>query len=584
MFLPRLVWQVRQAIGWRTGEAVPLTPWAEALALDLLSIVGTGSPAPPGLRVASHRRRALPRPVPADGGPVNQRVLQAFLAAALDAHRENAVANGRLPDAVDRVLLARGVDGRALSPRDMVAALAAPLVDGAMDLAHAIAQCLVDLLRAPDVLASVLLELRGAFAEGEPPAVDALRRLRWLRAAYRESLRLHPPLPVAPRMGARALARGGSDPDLEPREYDPSRYLEPRFQHEQPGASTLLGPAAALSAGFMETLALLAIGCTLATWRIALASDARANPSRATAMLKVEGPRVWRPSRSKPVPIEDYVALALPTLDRATVAGIAGRLRRERFEPGATVIRQGEPAETLYLLVRGAVDVLREHPDGRRSRVAELGVGDYFGEMGLLHGVGRNASVLARGEVEVLAMDRATFEEVIATSDLTSAEINRLVRRRLMATTLASALPALAENAAPLAARFALRAYRPGEIIIREGDPANRFYVVARGAVDVLRGSGTGSQHTLARIEAGEYFGEIGLLHNTARTATVRAVAEDDVLIMELDRQQFAELIASSSDAGEDIAETVYLRLLALVQPRAEKELGAHLTAGVGSP
>ena len=69
--------------------------------------------------------------------------------------------------------------------------------------------------------------------------------------------------------------------------------------------------------------------------------------------------------------------------------------------------------------------------------------------------------------------------------------------------------------------------YEPGEPIVRQGEIGDRFYIIARGAVEVVREDGDTCTR-LARLGPGEHFGEVALLQNVPRTATVRAVEPTD--------------------------------------------------------
>ena len=95
----------------------------------------------------------------------------------------------------------------------------------------------------------------------------------------------------------------------------------------------------------------------------------------------------------------------------------------------------------------------------------------------------------------------------------------------------------------------------PGERIIAEGDPADRFYVIARGEVAVSRRSPEGEQIELATLGPGQFFGEVGILAETRRTATVRAI--DDVELLALSWQEFQEALERSDRTERDFAEIV---------------------------
>jgi MFS family permease len=81
-----------------------------------------------------------------------------------------------------------------------------------------------------------------------------------------------------------------------------------------------------------------------------------------------------------------------------------------------------------------------------------------------------------------------------------------------------------------------------GEVIIRQGDEADRFYVIADGRVEVTQTPAAGGQAQVLRQEGeGEFFGEIGLLSNVPRTATVTAVTDGKLVALE--REPFLELV-----------------------------------------
>ncbi len=85
-------------------------------------------------------------------------------------------------------------------------------------------------------------------------------------------------------------------------------------------------------------------------------------------------------------------------------------------------------------------------------------------------------------------------------------------------------------------------AVRAGDVVIRQGDEADRFYVIAGGEVEVTQvPAGGGEPQMLRRMGPREVFGEIGLLSGVPRTATVTAVT--DATLVALDREPFLELV-----------------------------------------
>ena len=110
-----------------------------------------------------------------------------------------------------------------------------------------------------------------------------------------------------------------------------------------------------------------------------------------------------------------------------------------------------------------------------------------------------------------------------------------------------------------LAERAERMSFAPGDTIVAEGDLADRFYVIARGEVAISRRSPEGDEIKLARLGRGQFFGEVGILAETRRTATVRAIG--DVELLGLSWQIFQETLERSDRADRDFAEIAKERI-----------------------
>ena len=98
--------------------------------------------------------------------------------------------------------------------------------------------------------------------------------------------------------------------------------------------------------------------------------------------------------------------------------------------PGAgdEIIRQGDPGDRFYLVEEGVVAV---SIDG--GHVTDLGPGEFFGEIALLRGAPRNATVTASGPVRLLALERVEFLDAVTGSHAASEAADLAVDRRLAA-------------------------------------------------------------------------------------------------------------------------------------------------------
>jgi CRP-like cAMP-binding protein len=98
----------------------------------------------------------------------------------------------------------------------------------------------------------------------------------------------------------------------------------------------------------------------------------------------------------------------------------------------------------------------------------------------------------------------------------------------------------------------------PGTVIVRQGAPADKFFIIVEGEVEVIREDG-GDERRLATLGRGQFFGEMAILRDTPRTATVRASAPTTLLSME--RDSFRGLVAQSLGATQDFDRVIQERL-----------------------
>ena len=125
---------------------------------------------------------------------------------------------------------------------------------------------------------------------------------------------------------------------------------------------------------------------------------------------------------------------------------------------------------------------------------------------------------------------------------------------------LARAFPRLSK---PLLTATSSRAeslqFAAGDAVVRQGDPADRFYIITQGEVTVTRQDKAGREVQVATLGPGQFFGEIGLLADSPRNATVAARTPIEVLA--LDRETFRRVAESSEGTAEDLAKVARERL-----------------------
>lgn len=118
------------------------------------------------------------------------------------------------------------------------------------------------------------------------------------------------------------------------------------------------------------------------------------------------------------------------SLEPEELQTLARRLHHSPFARGALMTRQGAEANWLYLMIEGRADVLVEGPEGEPAPVAELGPGSFFGEMGLMTGEPRAATVIARTRVDAYRLDKSAFEEVLRSRPALAEDISSVLAQR----------------------------------------------------------------------------------------------------------------------------------------------------------
>jgi thioredoxin reductase (NADPH) len=125
-----------------------------------------------------------------------------------------------------------------------------------------------------------------------------------------------------------------------------------------------------------------------------------------------------------------HMRKSFPDVPSETLEREVERMKLRRFLAGQTIIREGDPADSFFILTRGAASVRQNGPSGERE-ISTLKPGDFFGEIGLLTGTARNATVRATAPSEVLVLDAEGFKDLVESSQQTRDRMESSVEERL---------------------------------------------------------------------------------------------------------------------------------------------------------
>lgn len=170
-----------------------------------------------------------------------------------------------------------------------------------------------------------------------------------------------------------------------------------------------------------------------------------------------------------------------------------------------------------------------------------MGKGDCTGELALLYNAPRSATVVCTKTGAVWVMERQTFRKALMDHNkaYTHQNIEFLKRVELLQPLLSSEL-ALVDQA------LQERTFKKDEVIFKQGDKGENFYILLKGECEgiVKEGSEVKETFTLAQ---GDFFGEVALLHDEPRLATIMA-KDDDTICLWLPRNDFHELLGPLED------------------------------------
>lgn len=270
------------------------------------------------------------------------------------------------------------------------------------------------------------------------------------------------------------------------------------------------------------------------------------------------------------------------------IEGVLCVCERVEFEPGASLMRQGQPADSAFILESGSADVTTRLPGGGEAGVATLGPGSVIGEMALLDSGLRSATVVAREPVAGYFLERDGFHMMLAQRNHAAfsmqSRITRTLCRRLRELNgriIASDAP---ENVAPVAedtggSSEAPRPARPsfdyraflavlplfrdfssveietlaglsqalevgrGQLLFRQGEAAEACHVVVRGAIEVT-GVQNGLRHRVGVLGPGRLCGVNALIEG--RPHSLSAVARERATLLEIGKAAFDRLFTGT--------------------------------------
>jgi predicted acylesterase/phospholipase RssA/CRP-like cAMP-binding protein len=279
-------------------------------------------------------------------------------------------------------------------------------------------------------------------------------------------------------------------------------------------------------------------------------------------------------------PLLPYLLAAEPFqhLEADTLQELETGLEWVSLAEGEALFRQGDPGDSLCVVVGGRLRISQQRPDGSSAVLDELGPGAMVGEIALLLGQTRSATGSAIEATTLVRLSRSGFDRLAETHPHATAELARAILPRLQRNELVEAIHRLfgdlgKDTLHALQEELVWHHYSNGEVVMRQGEPGDSLYLVVSGRLQVMVTNPDGGERLVGEVGRGESVGELALLTGEARAATVYAIRDTE--LVELSKESFERLV--------DAYPQVMLQITRLVVQRLQRTIRAavasHTTA-----
>jgi CRP-like cAMP-binding protein/thioredoxin reductase/Fe-S-cluster-containing hydrogenase component 2 len=241
------------------------------------------------------------------------------------------------------------------------------------------------------------------------------------------------------------------------------------------------------------------------------------------------------------------------------------------IQPQGVVFEKDEHTDTFWSVVSGSVEV-----EVAAGRTVTLSTGDFFGEMGLISGRRRTATVRAvtPGTI-LLETPRKQILKLMASVNSVRRALDEVFVLRALQTSIFPEVDRSFLEA--LVKKVKMKSFKKGEVLFKEGDIGDALYVIRKGSVKISRRTPSGNEIAQNYIPAGRFVGEISILSEKEmpRTATVSAAVACDTIL--IDKADFQELLQAFPTARARIARLAEERKVENVVANVSERSGSIL-------
>ncbi|RCH95831.1 hypothetical protein CU097_003631 [Rhizopus azygosporus] len=237
-------------------------------------------------------------------------------------------------------------------------------------------------------------------------------------------------------------------------------------------------------------------------------------------------------------------------LDEEHHQDVVNAMMEMTVEEGKTIIEQGAVGDYFYIVDSGTFDCFITK-DGKTDKVTSYETGGSFGELALMYNAPRAATIVATSDAKVWALDRVTFRTILME--------NTSLKRKMYESFLAE-VPLLKSLESyerhKIADALESVYFQDKEQVMKQGDIGDQFYLIESGTAVFYKTDKNGEQQEVNQLGRGSYFGELALLNDSPRAATV--IAKGRLKCATLNKKAFTRLLGPVHEILKRNSENYY--------------------------
>ncbi|CAH8467333.1 unnamed protein product [Schistosoma haematobium] len=212
------------------------------------------------------------------------------------------------------------------------------------------------------------------------------------------------------------------------------------------------------------------------------------------------------------------------SLDEIQLRRVIDAIKETPVTKGQVIINQGEDGDYFYVIESGDYDIIING-----NIVGSYAGSGSFGELALMYNTPRAATIIAKTDGVLWALDRTTFQHIV---------LRQAFLKRQLYENLLSSVPLLGSLSAyertNLADALGSHTYEDGTCIIQEGEPGEEMYFIEEGCVVISTKNSKGEEIVLKQLHKNDYFGELALILHEPRKASARAVGRTKLAVLDV--------------------------------------------------